>query len=281
MLDGDLGQRGKRPRLVKHAFGQIGMHAHALPLAVAERAWLVPDRIRDAEATEIVHESGPPQYSLLVFGQSQSHAALDGELATARECPSVNGDFRSTKFAIASSAASTPSSERGTERTGSAAITTSHARVESSPARIASASASKSAASAGSNCVPARRVASVTPRRGRLPCARPRRTPPVAPAVPRSGSTRPRDDLANRDRPTARTRRRQRPARPATARAVRPASPPAPRAAGSSPRLRGVPRERTRGQPGTDAAAGSQPRSARAKRRPRAGFEARGRTCRT
>jgi hypothetical protein len=80
MLDGDLRQRSKRPRLVEHALGQIGVHAHALPLAQAERARLVPDRIRDAEAAEIVHQSGPPQRSLLVLRQSQLRAAIDREL---------------------------------------------------------------------------------------------------------------------------------------------------------------------------------------------------------
>ena len=67
MLDGDLSQRSKRPRLVEHALGQIGMHTHALPLAVAERARLVPDRIRDTQPPEIVDESRSLQHARLVL----------------------------------------------------------------------------------------------------------------------------------------------------------------------------------------------------------------------
>ena len=37
------------------------MHPHALPLAGAERPGLVPDRVRDAQAAEVVHEAGAPQ----------------------------------------------------------------------------------------------------------------------------------------------------------------------------------------------------------------------------
>ena len=81
--------------------------------------------------------------------------------ATAREWPSVNGDLRSTKLAIASSAASNCSSDSTTVSAGSASMTAAQR-----PARVEVAEDVRrhrrrgSSASAGSNCVPARRAAS-------------------------------------------------------------------------------------------------------------------------
>ena len=76
--------------------------------------------------------------------------------ATACACPSVYGDLRSTKFAIASSAASNRSSGSSTASAGSDSMTASHVETASRSERIASASAPISAASSGSNCLPPR-----------------------------------------------------------------------------------------------------------------------------
>src|SRR5690349_12739717 len=43
----------------KHAFGIIGVQTYPLPLGVRKWAWLVPDRVGDADATEIVEEACP------------------------------------------------------------------------------------------------------------------------------------------------------------------------------------------------------------------------------
>ena len=65
----------ERLGLVQHAIGQVGMQAHALPLAGAERAALVPDRVRDPETAEVVHEPGAAQRRRLV-GQARADAPL-------------------------------------------------------------------------------------------------------------------------------------------------------------------------------------------------------------
>ena len=54
------------------------MQAHALPLAGAERALLVPDRIRDAEPAEVVDEPRAPQH--LRVRQAQPRARLRDEV---------------------------------------------------------------------------------------------------------------------------------------------------------------------------------------------------------
>jgi len=89
LLDGDAAERGERLGLVEHALGHVGMHAHALPLAGAERAGLVPDRVRHAEATEVVHEAGAAHGADLALAERQLRRGLRGQAAMARECPSV------------------------------------------------------------------------------------------------------------------------------------------------------------------------------------------------
>ena len=51
------------------------MHAHALPLAGAERPALVPDRVRDAEPAEVVDEPGAAQRAHVVVGEPEPRAA--------------------------------------------------------------------------------------------------------------------------------------------------------------------------------------------------------------
>src|SRR5919198_1121219 len=58
VLDGDRAERGERGRLVQHALGQVRLHAHPLPLAGAQRAALVEDRVGYAEPAEVVYEPG-------------------------------------------------------------------------------------------------------------------------------------------------------------------------------------------------------------------------------
>ena len=59
VLDRDRAQRGQRLRRGEHPLGQVGMQAHPFELGRGERPALVPDRVRDAQATEIVHQPRP------------------------------------------------------------------------------------------------------------------------------------------------------------------------------------------------------------------------------
>ena len=68
MLDGDACERRKGGRLPKHPLGQVRLQAQAFPLACAERAALVPDRVRHAEPAEVVDQPGPSQQPHLVLG---------------------------------------------------------------------------------------------------------------------------------------------------------------------------------------------------------------------
>ena len=84
----------------------------------------------------------------------------------------MNGDFRSTKFAMAASARSSWSGDRSTARAGSAAITVRQAGTASRPPNISSARAHSSAARSGSNCLPARlRASAVAPATPPTRCA--------------------------------------------------------------------------------------------------------------
>jgi len=44
------------------------MEAHALPLASAEWAALVPDRVRESEPPEVVHQAGAAEHLDLYVG---------------------------------------------------------------------------------------------------------------------------------------------------------------------------------------------------------------------
>ena len=71
VLDGDLRERRERRRLMEHPLGQIGVQSDPLPLADAQRARLVPDRVRHAESPEIVHEPGSAQHLRFVLSQPE------------------------------------------------------------------------------------------------------------------------------------------------------------------------------------------------------------------
>ena len=84
----------------------------------------------------------------------------------------MNGDFRSTKFAMAASARSSWSGDSSTARAGSAAITVRQAGAASRPPNISSACEHSSAARSGSNCRPARlRASAVAPATPPTRCA--------------------------------------------------------------------------------------------------------------
>ena len=107
MLHGDRAERRERLRLLEHPLGEVRVQAHALPLAGAERPGLVPDRVRDARAGR--SRARARRGAACAPRRRRARAARPAAAAssaTAREWPSVYGDFRSTKFAIASSAAS-------------------------------------------------------------------------------------------------------------------------------------------------------------------------------
>ena len=54
VLDRDCGERGERIRLPQHPLGHVRLEADALPLARGERPALVPDRVRHAQAPQVV-----------------------------------------------------------------------------------------------------------------------------------------------------------------------------------------------------------------------------------
>ena len=153
--------------------------------------------------------------------------------ATAREWPSVYGDLRSTKLAIASSAASNCSSDSTTVSAGSASMTADHVstRVEAAEDRRRRRRRGRPT-SAGSNWVPARRRATLRAASTPLePIAPPRRTRPAARSARRSGTSSPRPaPRASPCRPTARRRAERIAAPESTARAPRRACGPAWRA---------------------------------------------------
>ena len=132
--------------------------------------------------------------------------------ATAREWPSVYGDLRSTKLAIASSAASKRSPD---EHDGERGLGRDHRvpgpRRRRGPRGSRRPRAHERAASAGSNCLPRAlaRQRRRAPRRRRCG-GRPRRTPPAARAARRAAPRRPRARPASPGRPTARRTRRAR-----------------------------------------------------------------------
>src|SRR6266567_5344499 len=87
MGDCDPGQRRECLRLVEHSLGQVGVEAYALPLAGAERAGLVPDRVRDSESTEVVDEPCASQHPHLWLRQAETCAGVRDELSN-RTCVS-------------------------------------------------------------------------------------------------------------------------------------------------------------------------------------------------
>ena len=59
VLDGDRAERREGRREGEHALAQVRMQADPLHLRRRERPPLVPDRVRDPEAAEVVHQPGP------------------------------------------------------------------------------------------------------------------------------------------------------------------------------------------------------------------------------
>ena len=76
------------------------MQSHALPLAEPERAGLLPDRVRDADAAEVVRERGAPQEVTESAGRPMRHAAASASSATPVECSRSQGDLSPVIAAI-------------------------------------------------------------------------------------------------------------------------------------------------------------------------------------
>src|SRR5262249_42344865 len=76
----DRAERRQRLREMKHALGQVRVEADTLPFTGPERAGLVPDRIRDAEAAQVVDEPGPTQRLLFVAAEPEAAARCRREL---------------------------------------------------------------------------------------------------------------------------------------------------------------------------------------------------------
>jgi len=90
VLHGDAAQRGQRLGLLEHPFGEVRVHTHALPLSRPKRTALVPDRVRDTEAAEVVDEPGPAQRVNLGARETDLVAGRRGEFGdrplNARAC---------------------------------------------------------------------------------------------------------------------------------------------------------------------------------------------------
>ena len=139
MLHGDRAERRERGRLLQHALGEVRVQPHPLPLAGAERPRLVPDRVRDAEPPEVVRRA-PARRSVRTSSASQPELRARRRRRARRppaQCPSVYGDLRSTKSAIASARASN-SSPRERDRRARARRRSPppRSRSSSSPANI-------------------------------------------------------------------------------------------------------------------------------------------------
>ena len=259
------------------------MQADALPLAGAERARACPrsrSRRRAGRGRARARRGAAVRISPSAEPELRRRPPRRGRRRRAHG-PREYGDFRSTKFAIASSAASkrSPDEHDGERRLGGDHRVPGRRRA-SSPARIASASAHRQVGQRGVE-LPAAPLAREL--RRRLDAADAVRDldelRQLRRSAPRSGRPRPRARPASRARPTARTpRRAPRAPRPA-ARAARRASARSrawwaimsstsrwPESANSSP-------SRKRCSGGWPA-----PSMPHARPRPRAGCRARGRT---
>ena len=83
VLHDDPGQRGQGLGLLQHPLGEVRVQAHPLPLAGAERAGLVPDRVRHAQPPELVHEPGSPERRTSSSPRSRWRPAAAASSATA------------------------------------------------------------------------------------------------------------------------------------------------------------------------------------------------------
>ena len=234
------------------------MHPDAFPLARAERPALVPDRVGDAEPAKVVHETRAPQRAAprprAVRACARPRRRARRRRASGR---AMYGDFRSTKLAIASSAASNRSPESDDRERG---LGLDHRvpgvdRVETGEDRVRLCAQQRrpSLGRTACRCAPAR--ARSRPR-GRRRDGRPRRTPRAARAARRAGSASPLSP-PGQPRPSQRSYAAPRlsltpsgsPSRSASA--ARDAR----RAGRSCRRSRGARRPRTRARRGVDAAA--------------------------
>ena len=76
--------RGERRRLGERALGEVRVQPHALPFAEPERARLLPDRVRHADAAEVVRERGASHERDGVRRQAHAPGGGLGELGHAR-----------------------------------------------------------------------------------------------------------------------------------------------------------------------------------------------------
>ena len=212
------------------------------------------------QPTEVVDEAGPIQQAGPTRPAARvASAAEAASSATARACPSVYGDLRSTKSATASSA---PSNSSPAARDAPAPV-----RPRSRPSHVWAESevaenhlgirAQRRRPAPGRTATRQRRSESATAASTPPTRSRPRRTRRIARAVPPRGiAVSPQFAGPALSRPTARTRSRPTPALPPAGRAAPPAPRREPRAGRSSRRGRDGRRSQTRGPPGNDAAVG-------------------------
>jgi hypothetical protein len=92
VLDRDRAERGEGFGLLEHPLGEVGVESDALPFPGAERPAPVPDRVRDAEPAEVVHEAGAP-HRRRELGQPLLDDRARGEQAlTAMTVPKKESD---------------------------------------------------------------------------------------------------------------------------------------------------------------------------------------------
>ena len=63
---GDLAAAAERAHPGQHAVRQVGVQADPFGLGFRQRAWLVPDRVGDAQPAEVMDERRAPQRAHLV-----------------------------------------------------------------------------------------------------------------------------------------------------------------------------------------------------------------------
>ena len=214
MLHRDRPERRQRLGLMEHPLGEIGVDAGRAPTRRRRAARACPRSRSRPRAGRGRGRSRRGAASARARAGLCTTAARAANSATACAWPSMYGDLRSTKFAIASSAAS---NSLARQRDGKRRLGVDHGVPRAQ--RVEVRRGSRPRRQPGDRRVPGRtgrRAAPVRapalPRR-RRPGARPRRTRRAARDAPRAGSRRPRDSRAIPFRPTARTPRRARRAR--------------------------------------------------------------------
>ena len=189
-------ERRQRGRLLQHPLGQVGLHPHPLPLAGAERPALVPDRVRDTEPPEVVHQPGPPQRSVIVVGSRPSCAARrcrelgDGRASVAERVRRLEVDEVGDRAQRRVELARRRARRRAPARRRSPRP---RSRTASSPPKISlGVGAQQLGRAPDRTALPPRRSASAaTPRRPHRSGGRPRRTRRAGRSATRSGRPRP------------------------------------------------------------------------------------------